>query len=87
MSGWAEDPVNPLEFVATCFALAVPAMYAGKFVDRTVGDRGLFVRIFVNSLVLYSVFMLLPWDIVSNFQSTLPGVLACAIYMNTQRWT
>ncbi len=79
--------LNPVEFVVLCFALGVPAMYAGKFVERTVGERNVFTRILVNALVLSSVFMLLPGDIVSHLVSSLPGALACALFFNAQRWS
>ena len=78
---------DPVEFFVLCFALGVPAMYAGKFVERTVGDRTVLFRILVNALVLYAVFMLLPGNIVSRLISSMPGALACALFFNTQRWS
>jgi|APGre2960657444_1045066.scaffolds.fasta_scaffold06630_7 hypothetical protein len=88
VQNWRQDiVVNPVEFVVLCFALSVPALYISKFIERTVGERNIFVRILVNALVLSAIFMLLPADIVSRLLSTLPGALACALFFNTQRWT
>lgn len=73
-------------FVFTSAMLGFPAWYLGRFVDRTVDKRGMLARIGVNTLVLWIVMILLPWEVTMNFQDTVPGAMACAIFFNSQRW-
>jgi hypothetical protein len=82
----ATDTENPFEFVAQSLLLGLGGWVVGRSVERTVGKRGMGVRVAINAVVLYCIFMLLPWSIVSNFQNTLPGVIACATYFNSQSW-
>jgi hypothetical protein len=80
------DTLNLAQHTATSLTLGLGGWVLGHAVERTVGSRGMAVRVLVNALVLWSVLALLPWSIVSHFQNTLPGVIACAAFFNSQRW-
>ncbi len=81
-----QDEIDPLRFVASAFALGIPAMYLGRFVERTVGKKGMLTRIGVNAVVLYVVYALVPWSVTSQVTNSLVGALACAIFFNSQKW-
>lgn len=67
--------------------LGIVAWYAGRFVERAVGRRGMLVRLAINAAVLYSAFALLPGDVSSSFQTQLLSTLAVAAFYNSQTWT
>ena len=77
---------NPMDFVSTTMTLGFGGWILGHSIERTVGSRGIVTRLAVNALVLYSLYMLLPWSITSHLQDTLPGLVFCATYFNIQRW-
>lgn len=77
-------------FVVHTMALALPMWYLGKATDRLVGRRGKLSRIVANALVLYVLYVLysslVGVDITLELQGTLPGIVACAAFVNSQRW-
>lgn len=77
---------NPAQFIATTCVLGFGGWLLGHSVERTVGHRGIVHRLLVNALVLYSLYILLPWSIVNHLQDTLPGLVFCATYFNIQHW-
>jgi hypothetical protein len=77
---------NPIEFIGTAVGLGSGGWVLGNAVERLVGSRGIAIRCFVNALVLYSMYMLLPLSITSHFQNTLPGIVFCAAFFNAQQW-
>ena len=77
---------NPLEFIGTAVGLGSGGWVLGNAVERLVGSRGIAIRCFINALVLYSMYMLLPLSITLHFQNTLPGIVFCAAFFNAQQW-
>lgn len=80
------DPVNPAAFFVKSVCLSVPAWVFGRAVDRTVGRRGMVVRIAVNAVFLWCLFALLPPGVADHVVISLPGAIAGAAFFNTQRW-
>jgi hypothetical protein len=84
---FAVDARNPIEFIGTTVGMGTGGWVLGLATERLVGSRGIVTRCFINALVLYSLFMLLPMSITSHLQQTLPGIVFCAAFFNVQRWT
>ena len=82
----ATDTTDVIQHMTTTLLLGLGAWVAGRAVDRTIGSRGMAVRLTVNGLLVYALFMLFPWRVMSHFQQTFPGVIACAAFFNSQRW-
>jgi len=86
MEDFTFDSANPFTFALTALAFGGSAYIMGRYVERTVGKRGIIPRILVNAAVLYAIFILLPMNIVWTTVNTLTGALACAVFFNTQKW-
>ena len=83
------NTTNPLEFFSMTVALGVGGQKIGQLVEKhvaTTGKNNFIYRLLINAAVLYTMLLALPTLITSQFQDTLPGLVFCAAYFNSQSW-
>jgi len=78
-----------LQFFAYTLCLGLFGKMLGVQVEKhvTAAKKPLYYRLMINAIVLYALITLLPPNIIRlQLQDTMPGLLFCATFFNSQSW-
>ena len=84
------NPTTVVGFVVISVLFGASGAILGRGINKLVGPKvtaqSLGYRIILNTLLLFGLYVFLPWNIVHQVQANLPGVLFSGVLISSQTW-